>query len=160
MRTTVVDEEDNDPWPPQLLSRKFTRESAKTGNFLSTKSSMKWKFLSHQYVESSKKNATKRSSSSGMCRLVQDWMSTELPRFYLLQAEIEDAHEENEFFMTIVGTSVIILALMGILTNILVLVLSFCHVTGDFGNFVANLAVVDINSTPEREQRERDTAII
>ncbi|RCN36920.1 hypothetical protein ANCCAN_17183 [Ancylostoma caninum] len=63
---------------------------------------------------------------------------------FILPEEIEDISEENEFFMTAVGIAVIILALMGILTNILVLVLSFCHVTGDFGNFVANLAVVDI----------------
>ncbi|KAL6724435.1 hypothetical protein Aduo_019326 [Ancylostoma duodenale] len=63
---------------------------------------------------------------------------------FIFPEEIEDISEENEFFMTAVGIAVIILALMGILTNILVLVLSFCHVTGDFGNFVANLAVVDI----------------
>ncbi|EPB76307.1 hypothetical protein ANCCEY_04615 [Ancylostoma ceylanicum] len=58
--------------------------------------------------------------------------------------KIEDTSHEDDFFKTFVGLAVIILALMGILTNILVLVLSFCHVTGDFGTFVANLAVVDI----------------
>ncbi|RCN36922.1 hypothetical protein ANCCAN_17185 [Ancylostoma caninum] len=58
--------------------------------------------------------------------------------------KIEDTSHEDELFKTIVGIAVITLALLGILTNILVLILSFCHVTGDFGNFVANLAVVDI----------------
>ncbi|VDM74315.1 unnamed protein product [Strongylus vulgaris] len=51
---------------------------------------------------------------------------------------------KDEYFKTAIGISVIFLAMLGILTNILVLILSFCHVTGDFGNLVANLAVVDI----------------
>ncbi|KAL6724438.1 hypothetical protein Aduo_019329 [Ancylostoma duodenale] len=58
--------------------------------------------------------------------------------------KIEDTSHEDDLFKTIVGIAVITLAVLGILTNILVLILSFCHVTGDFGNFVANLAVVDI----------------
>ncbi|CAP20737.2 Protein CBG24032 [Caenorhabditis briggsae] len=50
---------------------------------------------------------------------------------------------QNEF-ETIVGIAVIFSAVTGIFTNLLVILLSFGHVHGDFRFFVANLAVVDI----------------
>ncbi|CAI5455025.1 unnamed protein product [Caenorhabditis angaria] len=52
-------------------------------------------------------------------------------------------HDENNF-ATIVGLVVVFSACFGIFANIIVILLSFSHVKGDFRLFVANLAFVDI----------------
>ncbi|CAB3400596.1 unnamed protein product [Caenorhabditis bovis] len=60
---------------------------------------------------------------------------------------LEDLKKNHTFendFETIVGLCVVISAIMGVLANIVVIILSFGHVKGDFSLFVANLAVVDI----------------
>ncbi|CAJ0609140.1 unnamed protein product [Cylicocyclus nassatus] len=62
----------------------------------------------------------------------------------ILTENTEESDDKAEIFMATIGIAVIFLAVLGIITNILVLILSFCHVTGDFGSYVANLAIVDI----------------
>ncbi|PIC15172.1 hypothetical protein B9Z55_022251 [Caenorhabditis nigoni] len=57
--------------------------------------------------------------------------------------QFRHSNDENDF-ETIVGIAVIFSAVTGIFTNLLVILLSFGHVHGDFRFFVANLAVVDI----------------
>uniref|UniRef100_A0A1I7WUG9 G_PROTEIN_RECEP_F1_2 domain-containing protein n=1 Tax=Heterorhabditis bacteriophora TaxID=37862 RepID=A0A1I7WUG9_HETBA len=69
-----------------------------------------------------------------------------LPINFVLLEELEDIHYEDQF-ITIVAIAVITAALLGILANIVVLVLSFGHVKGEFrldiSNFGLLLNIVD-----------------
>ncbi|PAV88205.1 hypothetical protein WR25_05225 isoform B [Diploscapter pachys] len=71
-----------------------------------------------------------------------DW---ELPANFSSEAEMEKMYDTtNNEFQNVVGMSVCVSAILGIVANIFVIVLSFGHVKGDFRHFVANLAIVDI----------------
>ncbi|PAV91591.1 hypothetical protein WR25_20754 [Diploscapter pachys] len=71
-----------------------------------------------------------------------DW---ELPANFSSEAEMEKMYDTtNNDFQNVVGMSVCVSAILGIVANIFVIVLSFGHVKGDFRHFVANLAIVDI----------------